>query len=422
MSRIDAEKPIVVYAGNIPKNLDSELSGVVEGGVQVLFLRDIRAKKELSPDIKADYVVRVDFFKPDKIVDILKPFQHRLIAITTHGDIGVNRLKNVIPHVPYLQTPTRESLVWATNKYEMRKRFALHSKEITPAFTRVKENSKSERTRVMKKIGFPMIIKPADLASSLLVSVCYHEEELQQVLRKTFRSIKKMYTENKRTQEPLVLAEAFMDGDMYSIDSYVESRGEIDHCPLVKVVRGTDIGRDDFFNYIHMTPSGLKSETEEKAELVAAKAIRALGLRSTTAHTELIKSDKEWRVIEIGARMGGFRHVIHSLSSGINHIANDILVRLPKKPVIPREVKRHAAAVKWFAKEEGVIVAMKGIKKIESLESFHQITVNQVVGERAKFSKNGGKSVFHVFLCNKRRSHLLADIRRIEKCVEIKVK
>ena len=42
--------------------------------------------------------------------------------------------------------------------------------------------------------------------------------------------------------------------------------------------------------------------------MVATKGIHALGLRNTITHTELMKIDDEWKVIEIGVRMGGFRH------------------------------------------------------------------------------------------------------------------
>ena len=78
--------------------------------------------------------------------------------------------------------------------------------------------------------------------------------------------------------------------------------------------------------------------------------------------------------------------------------------------------------MKWFAAKEGRIIEMKGIKKIESLDSFHRIVVNKKIGDRAVFAKNGGRSIFNLFLYNDDRSKLLADIRRVEQMVKIKVK
>ena len=170
-----------------------------------------------------------------------------------------------------------------------------------------------------------------------------------------------------------------------------------------------------------MTPTALKSETVKKAEAAAEKAIHALGLRSTTAHVELMKIDDEWKIVEVGARVGGFRNVLHKLSCDINHTLNDILIRIPKKPVVPKKCQGFACAMKWFAEKEGSITELKGVKKIEELDSFHKIVVNKKVGDRAVFARNGGRSVFNLLMYNADRSQLLADIRRVEKLVEIKV-
>jgi hypothetical protein len=77
--------------------------------------------------------------------------------------------------------------------------------------------------------------------------------------------------------------------------------------------------------------------------------------------------------------------------------------------------------MKWFAAKEGKITEMKGVKKIEQLESFHSITVNKKVGDKAVFARKGGRSIFNLFLHNADRSKLLADIRRVEQLVKINV-
>jgi biotin carboxylase len=331
------------------------------------------------------------------------------------------RFAAVIPHVPYLRTPTTDSLKWASDKYEMRKRMKLFDPSITPRFTLVGSNTKIERQRVIEKIKFPMIIKPTNLAASLFVSICYHEEDLEKTLRSTFRKLQKAYANDNRLEDPKLIAEEYMDGDLYSIDSYVGARGGVEHCPLVKQVTAKKIGHDDFYNYLQITPTVFKKETIERAQIATEKAIHALGLRSTLAHTELMKVDDDWKVVEIGARMGGFRNELHMLTCGINHSLNDILVRIPAKTNLPKKCTSYACAMKWFAAKEGKISEMKGIKKIEQLESFHRIEVNKKIGDKAVFARNGGRSVFNLFMKNEDRSKLLADIRRAEQLVEIKI-
>ena len=390
---------------------------------RILLLWDSRVKgleeKQSLPGI--DIIVSCDFSKPEKIAAALLPYQEELLAITCRGEEHIARFAAVIPHVPYLRTPTTESLRWASDKYEMRKRMKLYDPKIVPKFTLVKENSKKERQRVIEKIGFPMIVKPTNLAASLFVSVCHHEEDLEKTLRSTFSKLRKAYEADHRMEEPKLIAEEFMDGDMYSLDSYVGARGKVEHCPLVKVVTGKKIGHDDFYGYLQITPPVFKRETVLKAESVAEKAIHSLGLRSTITHIELMKIDDEWKVIEVAARMGGFRHVLHSLTCGIDHSLNDILVRIPHKQIIPKKCTGYACAMKWFAAKEGKIAEMKGIKKIEQLESFHSITVNKKVGDKAVFARKGGRSIFNLIMHNADRAKLLADVRRVEQCVEIKV-
>lgn len=393
------------------------------GSLRVMLMRDerISTKKNHADTPGLDLYVECDFSKPHRIAAALLPYQDELLAITCRSEQYMRRFIDVLPHVPYLRTPTTESLKWASDKYEMRKRFRLYNKRLTPKFTLVKANTKEERERITKKVGFPMIIKPTNLAASRFVSICYHEEELEKTLRTTFRDIKKAYDLEHHLVDPKIIAEEYMDGDMYSVDSYVDSRGKVHHCPLVKVTTGKKIGHDDFYNYLQMTPTALKAPSIARAHAAAESGIHALGLRSTTAHTELLKIDDDWKIIEIGARVGGFRHMLHDLSCDINHTLNDVLIRIPKKPILPKKCKGYACAMKWFAPKEGVITSMTGIKRIEQLESFHNIVVNKKVGDKATFARNGGRSVFNLFLYNDERAKLLADIRRVEKMVEVKI-
>jgi len=414
-------KVVLFVEQYIPKACKSVRSYFDE--IEIILLRDIKKRpkeKEKSFD-NVDAVLYVDYSKPWKIAEALLPYQERLLAVTARGEEGANMLKYVIPHVPYLRTPTPESLDWATDKYEMRKRLRLFDAKNTPKFTRINENSKKERERVAAKVGFPMVVKPANLQESMLVTICYHQEELDKTLRNIFKKLRSEYEKYNRKQLPTIMAEEYMEGDMYSVDTYVNSRGQVFHCPLVRVRTGKDIGHDDFYNYLQMTPTALKRETIQKAEEAAETAVHALGLRSITAHIELMKIDDDWKVIEVGPRVGGFRDLLHNLSCDIDHSLNDILVRIPRKPVLPKKCKGYACAIKWFAESEGIITEMKGIKKLEEVESFHSITINKKIGDRAYYSKNGGKSIFNLFLYNAERSKLLADIRRVEKMVDIKI-
>lgn len=301
----------------------------------------------------------------------------------------------------------------------MRKRFAAYDKKLSPAYMVVTDASKKTLKAITEKIGTPLVIKPAGLAASLLVTIAFHQEELEKSLRRTFRQIRGQYKKWEGRGEPQLLVEDFMEGEMYSVDVYVNSRGKIYFCPLVHVKTGRAVGFDDFFGYQRIAPTLLSKESIADAELASKKAIHAIGLRSTTVHIELMKTEQGWKIIELGPRIGGFRDIIYELAYGIRHTENDIAVRIPERPKVPKKPKGHVAVFAIFARQEGVITNLIGIKKVQALKSFHTMDVNKKIGDRAVFAKNGGKSVFNVVLFNKERSSLLADIRRMEQLLKI---
>ncbi|MBI2477077.1 ATP-grasp domain-containing protein [Candidatus Uhrbacteria bacterium] len=426
-SRRPTRKDIILFVSNVPEDVVASLSALKKMlGFKVYsaMMYDSRKPKTAEKQVKAhiDILIPVDFESTSKITRALMPYKDRLLAITCRGEYHVAQFRKVIPHVPYLRTPTVDSLAWSTNKLEMRKRFYAYDKTITPKFAIVDNAHASSIKKILSRVSFPLVMKPTGLAASLLVTLCYHEDELEKALRTAFRKIRRLYKEQGNPEEPRVLVEEFMEGDMYSIDSYVTSRGRVFHCPIVHIKTGYAAGKGDFFGYIRVTPTALSAASIKKAEEVAHKTVHALGLRSTTAHIELMRTEKGWRVIECGPRIGGNRVRMYELSYGFNHSLNDILIRIPKKPILARKPLGYTAVIEFFPEKEGVITKIKGVKKALELKSIKDLNQRKKVGERARFARHGGKAILNVVLFHKDRSALLADVRRLEQLISIETK
>jgi len=366
-----------------------------------------------------DYALPVNPNTENSITEAISPIKDRLLAVTCRSEASMDFFQKIIPHVPYLRTPTVKSIEWSTNKILMRGRMRAYDKKITPEFMIAHDSKKKTIKEIALKVGFPLVIKPNGLAQSILVTVVYHEEELEKELRRVFRKVNKAWKEAHGRGEPSILVERFMDGDMYSVEAFVSSRGKVHFCPPVSVKTGKSIGFDDFFGYQQMTPTLLNKQSVDDAYKTAEKAIHAVGLRSSSAHVELMKTEQGWKVIELGPRLGGFRNDLYSMAHGIDLTANDIFIRIPEKNNVSKAPLGTAAAFKFFAKEEGYIKSILGIKKVQELASFKHVNINKQTGDRATFAKNGGKSVFNITLFNKDRSLLLADIRRMEQLIKI---
>lgn len=411
-----------------PKNIIIFVHKIFEEHISLIKKDKIKYRIALLTDIKqnqkkqykdVDIYLSCDTSSGTEIQKMLLPFEEQILAITARGEASIPLLSRIIPHVPYLRTPSPSSLKWATEKILMRRRFSVHDKKISPSYLLVKNLTKDTLKKIEKVVGYPAIIKPTGLAESKLVTIVYHKEELEKSLRRIFRSIKKVYRNSDGRWEPKVLIEQFMEGDMYSLDAHVTSRGKTYFCPPVHIKTGRSIGFDDFFGYAQMTPTLLKKSSITAAEKIATEAIHALGLRSTSVHIELMKMETGWKVIELGPRIGGFRQDLYNLSYGINLNMNDIKIRIPEKISIPKKILGYSIAMKFFAKKEGILTNLIGIKKAESLDSFQKIVINKKVGDKCTYAKHGGGSVFNIILFNKQRSQLLADVRRLEQMIKI---
>ena len=422
-----SDKNIILFVGKLyPHMIEAVRSYEKRNDTtfRIALLYDAKQKfteRTRPPFEDIDIPLPCNFSSNVSLQQTLLPYQSDILSATVRGDDMIPKLQRIIPYIPYVRTPTEQSLAWASDKILMRQHFEAYNPDISPRFLIVEHVNKQSIQHIQQTLTFPVMVKPAGLGASRLVGMCYHKEELESFLKKVFKENNTVYEETNGNWEPKVLVEEFMDGQMYSIDAFVTQFGKITFCPLVSVKTGKTIGFDDFFGYIQMTPTNLNPRSILAAEEVAGQAVRALGLRSTSAHIELFRTEQGWKIIEVGARVGGFRHTLYDFSFGMNHTMNDIFVRAGKKVDVKKKIKGYSAAMKFFAKEEGRLSKLGGIKKIQELPSLKKLYINKKVGDMCKYAKHGGSSVFNLVLFNEDRSELLADIRRIEQTVDIQV-
>ena len=228
-----------------------------------------------------------------------------------------------------------------------------------------------------------------------------------------------MYKKEKNETEPKIIVEELMEGQMYSIDGYVNGAGKLFYTPIIEIKTGKDAGYDDLFMYTQITPSIIDRENEKKAQLVVEKATHAIGLRSCSVHCELMKTSTGWKVIELAPRTGGFREELLENSFGIKHNLNDLLIHLGYKPEIKKIKKKHTVFIKFWPRKAGKLKAIKGLIKAKELKSLVKFRQGKKIGDFAGLSKNGHTFVVGFTLTTKNRSDLLGDIRKLEKWIKI---
>jgi hypothetical protein len=365
--------------------------------------------------------IEVDFDSVTSIRKSIEMIDGEILCVVSQYENSIHELRKLIPYVPYLPAPNETSFLWATEKKLMRLMLEGYNQNLVPKHCSVVGFEDYDLLEIEDKIGtYPYIVKPSGLEGSLLVSLVHSRLELKNDLMSGFKNVQNAYDTWIKRQKPSFIVEEFMDGDMYSIDTYVDENGSCTFTPLIRVITGKKVGFDDFFGYARIASPAV-SVNETAAQEAAQEACKALGLKSITAHVELMLTGEIWKIIELAPRIGGYRHELLTQSYGINHILNDILVRANLPVSVTRTRHNSSAMLNIYAHEEGVIAKFEGgdlIKELPSIISFRQ---NLHIGDTALSAKHNGDPVFEILLSNPDENQLYKDYDTVTQKLLIKI-
>lgn len=420
----DPEQNLILYLGIVlPEQIEAvkKLKQITGAKYRIGLLTDKKTEIPKEIERQLDVVLRESFHRFTKIEALLMPYQKQIATIINRLEHAMPLYARIIPLFPYLKNPTPRSIRIANDKIRMRKTLKKYAPESIPKFTIVNDATEKTLKHIETDIGFPVVIKPASLAQSKLVSVCFYREELETQIKDAFKKIKSIYKNAKVEQEPKILVEQLMEGEMFSIDGYVNEKGKITFTPMIEIKTGRDKGYDDFFLYSQMTPTTLEPADIAAAQEAAAKAIYAFGIRSCSAHVEMYKTKTGWKIVEIGSRVGGFREEILGFAFGIKHHVNDILIRLGMNPSIKPTKKKHCVLLKFWPRTTGKLKSVLGFKKICEEKFVVQAIQQKKPGDKISPAKYGDPPTVMLYLVADTRVDLLGNIRKVEQAIDIVV-
>lgn len=342
---------------------------------------------------------------------VLAPYGKSIVGVLCRGDKYVQYLRKIIPYLPenVLVSSTR-SLEIATNKRMMRQAFTAKYPEITPKFEKVIDASDDTVQKILRNLELPVIVKPASLASSILIQKCNDSNEIVSALGKIFASLRAIYQKEGRHEPPEIIVEEFLVGRFFSIDVYVLEKGNVFYTPIVEYTPAESLGIDDFFLYKRWLPTDLSPQDEEGAQIAAKKSIDAAGLSYTSAHVELVKTTRGWKIIEIGPRIGRFRNTMYSAGYDFDHGYNDLLIHLGYEPTVAQKKPvAFVAAYSIYPESEGVLEKLEGIDEfVERNEGkIRYCSIDhEAIGRVVAYAKNGGHALAEiVFVCQSKQDY-----------------
>lgn len=223
-------------------------------------------------------------------------------------------------------------------------------------------HSWEEAEEAAEAIGYPLVIKPVDLASSAFVSFIQNVKELQ----KAYRDLEG-FPLNFRDQarDCTYLLEEFMKGEEVSVESATYN-GE------TKILGITDksiTGTPYFIENGHMFPAQLSDETRTEVTQFVQEALKAVGFDHGIAHTEVKITAEGPRIVEINPRTAG-NYIVELIQrvTDIDLLHAFVDFSLGRKPAFAAKDCGIASSAVMFLvpPQSGTITQIQGIESLES--------------------------------------------------------
>lgn len=402
----------------VGRNFSGLRDYLAKHGHSYTLLQDINATK--YPDKKIKHRTLANFTSKELLLSAVDTLKVRPDAVFSIYENYVLPTAWIAEHLKLPGMPITSAEA-CTDKYLMRSLFDKAPEKISPAFEIV--CSENDVMQFAKEHSFPLILKPANLVKSLLVTKNHNIEELIANYRKSVKLLESTYKTFAPNREPKLIIEEFLEGSIHSIDAFVDQNGE-PHIleQVVDYQTGYDIGFDDNFHYSRLLPSNLSIEDSAALRHCAAVGVKALGMKNSPAHIEIIITKEGPRIVEIGARNGGYRDRMYGLANGIDITGAALATALGEKPSITATRNDGCAVLELFPKNPGYYDGISDFTKLEKLSSLNYLkivaTENKFIGK----SSDGFKMAAIVILHNSDLTQLSSDLEFISKNVLVQIR
>ncbi|TBX39864.1 ATP-grasp domain-containing protein [Lactiplantibacillus paraplantarum] len=233
-----------------------------------------------------------------------------------------------------------------------------------------------EALKASKRIGFPLILKPTNTASSIDVFYVQNEQQLRSRFVQ-ISQLKQSYMHFKVRQEYIL--EEFMSGPEFSVELFLSN----DEIAFVEVTEKHTTKPPYFVELMHVFPTTVGVEYKKEIINTAYSAVRALGFHNGPTHVEVKLTDTGARVVEVNGRPGGDNITSDLIKDayGIDIFKETVKLYLNKTVTI-KPTRHDAAAISFlFSNCEGRFEAVQGLDCIEATQGFQRLKIEVSSGD-----------------------------------------
>jgi biotin carboxylase len=296
-------------------------------------------------------------------------------VLTIAAEVGVRGAAYAAEQLGLIGIPYRAALD-ATDKLRMRRAFEV---EGVPSTAYRGCSDAEEALDAYRALGPRVVVKPAIGAGSRGVTLVDSELELLPAVEAA-----------QRIARGAFLVESFMPGTETAVEAFM-----IDECFELLCVSDKVRTKSPYLLDLSVTfPSARPSIECSSIVDVAKKAARALGLRDTPLHIEIMMTPDGPKVVELAARGGGFNVFTKIVPwvTNVDVVRTQIDLALGQKPKI--EITNLRSAILDFPVfGPGVITAIDGLEELDRMEGMLFWEVFHRPGDRVGVLRSGADRV-----------------------------
>lgn len=329
----------------------------------------------------------------------------KISGITTTGtDVAVPAIGAVVDALG-LSGTCFEASQKCMNKALMKK--ALRAANIaTASFSAVCDFD--EALKVVKKIGYPVMVKATDSSGSRGITKVNNESEMPEA----WQSAKSV------TQDTSVIIEEYLNGIEFGGQAIIFKKSLVDFIPHNDTVTPPPY----CVPFGHSVPVNLPENVIKSVDNLISRTVSSLGLDNCIANVDLMLVDNKPYIIEIGARMGatGLAENI-SIYTGKDAYESVIELCLGKYSAPEKCCGQANAALLLKSKQDGKVTNINIPKDVLEHPKLKSLVIDVSVGDQVNQFKVGPDRIGHVIAIGNTAVEAEKLVQKLAQSISIQV-
>lgn len=278
----------------------------------------------------------------------------------------------------------------ARNKDLARESYAKHN---VPSVRFKKVRNYSEAKEAIKEIGFPVVVKPANCASSQNVFYVENYSNLENAVNNII-NLKTTYMGFDVKEEFLI--EEYIKGQEFSVELFLKDKKKLFAAVTEKVTSQLPY----FVETAHVLPTSVYEDRKDEIIQVAVLAANSLGIYDGPTHVEIRISKTGPKIIELNGRPGGDNISSDLLPNalGVDVFKSTINYYLDNEVnMIPTKCKATSIAY-LTAEKDGIVSKINGLNNLENNRDLIRYDVSVKPGDRVQIPQSSDDRLGYVIV------------------------